>query len=254
VEEATHEWSSTLLSAITRRIPQKTIKIKPNCPWIAPELQTLIKNKDRAYKKWKRTNNLAAHGKYLKLKKRCKKEIPKAKEQNIKNSFSKVRNEAEFWKTVKYLRGSAREPLPSFCREDGTFAVSDREKAEELAKSFHSFWNRRDVAPIDIPQEPLAGEFLCDENDIFSELSNLRPNSSPGPDGLHPRILKEIALYISSSLTKLINRSLTESVFPEIWKQTNVTPVPKKTGDISTKDFRPISLTSFLQQPCCNHW
>ena len=65
-----------------------------------------------------------------------------------------------------------------------------------------------------------------------------------GPDGLHPRVLREAAAQLCVPLTILFKRSLDEGVLPEDWKRANMIPIFKK-GEISDPgNYRPISLTS----------
>ena len=67
---------------------------------------------------------------------------------------------------------------------------------------------------------------------------------SAGPDGIHPKVLKETAAQLCVPLTILFNRSLNEVLLPEDWKRVNVIPIFKK-GEISDPgNYRPISLTS----------
>ena len=49
------------------------------------------------------------------------------------------------------------------------------------------------------------------------------------------------------SLTIIFEKSLNESVLPQIWKQANVTAIYKKGDKSKPENYRPISLTSV---PC----
>src|SRR6056300_297647 len=59
-------------------------------------------------------------------------------------------------------------------------------------------------------------------------LKGLNPSKSPGPDKLHPRILKELAETLTKPVTMLFNRSLQSGNLPELWKRANVSPIFKK--------------------------
>ena len=92
-------------------------------------------------------------------------------------------------------------------------------------------------------EEPLSVVNVT--NDIvFNKLKNLKSSKSAGPDGLHPRVLREAAAQLCVPLTILFKRSLDEGLLPEDWKRANVIPIFKK-GEISDPgNYRPISLTS----------
>ena len=55
----------------------------------------------------------------------------------------------------------------------------------------------------------------------------LKYNKSPGPDGIHPRILKELSEYLLVPLRILFTRSLSEGVLPKSWKISHVIPIFK---------------------------
>lgn len=88
-------------------------------------------------------------------------------------------------------------------------------------------------------EEDLSDVPNCERRALNSELSNieisadnvckrlsaLNPNKSSGPDGFHPRILKEFAY---EPLALVFQKSLQESVLPSDWKEAQVTPLFKK--------------------------
>ena len=72
----------------------------------------------------------------------------------------------------------------------------------------------------------------------------LNPNKSPGPDQIHPRVLKEVSGPISVPLSQIFRKSLENGRLPEQWKEANVTPIFKKGSRKEPGNYRPISLTS----------
>jgi hypothetical protein len=73
--------------------------------------------------------------------------------------------------------------------------------------------------------------------------------SSCGYDEISTKILKVSALFISSPLCHIINRSLHTGVFPSRLKYSIVTPVYKKGDRYNVANYRPISiLTSFFKK------
>ena len=53
-------------------------------------------------------------------------------------------------------------------------------------------------------------------------------DKSPGPDEMHPRVLKEMAEMIVDALVIIYQTSLDSGEVPEDWKTANVTPLFKK--------------------------
>ena len=89
-------------------------------------------------------------------------------------------------------------------------------------------------------------ELNIDEKSVEKILKNLQPSKSPGPDGIHPRILKELSGTLATPLTMIFKSSLSTSCIPDIWKTANITPLFKKGDKRDTSKYRPISLTSVV--------
>ena len=71
-------------------------------------------------------------------------------------------------------------------------------------------------------------------------------DKSPGPDGMHPRVLKELAGEIANARVVIYQNSLDSGVVPTDWKTANVTPLFKKGGRQKAGNYRPVSLTSVV--------
>ena len=69
---------------------------------------------------------------------------------------------------------------------------------------------------------------------------------SAGPDGFHPRILKELSKSIMIPLCKISNKSIMEGRLPNEWKEAHITPIHKKGPKTSPGNYRPVSLTSVV--------
>ena len=81
---------------------------------------------------------------------------------------------------------------------------------------------------------------------MSKRLAALNPNKSPGPDGFHPRILKELAQELAQPLAVIFQKSLHEGVLPVDWKEAQVTPLFKKGEKDVPGNYRPVSLTSVV--------
>ena len=63
---------------------------------------------------------------------------------------------------------------------------------------------------------------------MHQALKSLNVSKSPGPDEIHPRILKELSLELSKPLTMLFNKSIHDGKIPDKWKVAEVRPIFKK--------------------------
>ena len=60
--------------------------------------------------------------------------------------------------------------------------------------------------------------------EVKEQLGNLREDKAPGPDNMHPRVLREVAEQVSEMLMDIFNRSLESGQVPEDWRVANVKP------------------------------
>ena len=74
----------------------------------------------------------------------------------------------------------------------------------------------------------------------------MQNNKSPGVDGIHPKLLKEIVEQINIPLARVFNLSLKEGVVPFEWKEANIIPLFKKGSINKSENYRPVSLTSVI--------
>ena len=77
-----------------------------------------------------------------------------------------------------------------------------------------------------------------------SRIEILNPNKASGPGGISNKMLKPVAKEISVPLSILFNRSFREGKFSELWKRSNIIPLPKKGDNSDPSSFRPVSLLS----------
>ena len=91
-------------------------------------------------------------------------------------------------------------------------------------------------------------EFSTEE--VLSALQSVNPSKTPGPDRLHPKILKECANELANSLCLIFNKSLRLGKLPSEWKQANITPVFKKGSKILLSNYRQISLLCIVSKLC----
>ena len=69
---------------------------------------------------------------------------------------------------------------------------------------------------------------MVEEDCVRDRLSNLDVHKSMGPDGMYPRVLRELADVIAEQLSIIFERSWRTGEVPEDWRKASVTPVFKK--------------------------
>ena len=80
----------------------------------------------------------------------------------------------------------------------------------------------------DRPFQDLLEDIDINMTRVRKILQELKQNKSPGPDGIHNRVLYEIRDEIAQPLTDLFRCSLDTGELPSEWKIANITPIYKK--------------------------
>jgi len=66
------------------------------------------------------------------------------------------------------------------------------------------------------------------EDEVYKTLAGLNGNKSPGPDSIHPMVLKNGAKARTNPLTELYRKSIETGTLPLDLKTANVTPIFEK--------------------------
>ena len=143
-----------------------------------------------------------------------------------------------------------REANPALKKPNGMLTDADDEKAEVLSKFFASVFT--DEPPGNWEISPPLTASIVDNleltmNDIREKLNRLDTSKSPGPDGIHPRVLFELREFILKPLLIIFQTSWETNKLPEDWKLANISVIFKKGKKSMADNYRPISLTSI----CC---
>ena len=92
-----------------------------------------------------------------------------------------------------------------------------------------------------------SGEGLISRVDIVLRLKSLDPDKSAGVDNVTQQVLKNCAEQLAGVLEIIYEKSSSEGVIPDEWREANVTPIFKKGSKLEPSNYRPVSLTSV----CC---
>ena len=152
----------------------------------------------------------------------------------------------DWWKLVNCFsknKGIEKSDIPPLKHNNSIF-YSSKDKAELLNKEFIriSTINGTDdeVPRINVVETNIHPLIITPEI-VKNAITNLDPNKAAGPDLIHNKVLIQAVNIISLPLSKLFNRSLEESKFPEEWKKANITVIFKKGDRHTCTNYRPVS-------------
>jgi hypothetical protein len=216
--------------------------------WISKDIRTKIKTKNNAY----RTSRITKHGdkrdykQFCKLRNQVRWETRKAR-GSYKATLAKEAktNPKAIFKYVN-SRLKTQGSIPDLDTQEGT-ATDDLEKAEALNQFFTSVFTQENPIVPTLDNERIINpitEVMFSPEIVKKKLEDLKPNKSPGPDGLHPRVLKELAPVLCNPLSDLMQKSMNAGELPTSWKDANITALHKKGAKNVPNNYRPVSLTS----------
>ena len=84
---------------------------------------------------------------------------------------------------------------------------------------------------------------LTSHEEIHKLINNLL-KKSPGPDGITGYLLKMSQDVIIPIFTDLFNKCMRDGVFPDVFKNAQITPLFKDGDETETNNYRHISLLS----------
>ncbi|KFQ36274.1 hypothetical protein N332_00979, partial [Mesitornis unicolor] len=87
---------------------------------------------------------------------------------------------------------------------------------------------------------------IIPEEMVSDLLHHLDIHKSMGPDGIHPRVLRELAEVLAKPLSIIYQQSWLTGEVPVDWRLANVRPIYTKGQEEDPGNYRPVSLTSVL--------
>lgn len=254
LEEAWELFETNYNEAVRESIPTTPARpAKWRKPlWMNKQTTKAIKRKYWAWQRYKLTGSRQDYERYTQRRNSVQATSNKARREIEAKVAQQVKtNPKSFWTYVRKQMNTSQGQHP-ITRSDGTIATNDEEKAEIWSTFFASVFTEEDISQIPSMPElsidaPLENINITEE-EVHTELKKLKVEKSPGPDAIHPKVLKESAEILNAPLTKIFRKSLQQGEIPCDWKLANITPIHKKGEKSNAKNYRPVSLTSVVSK------
>ena len=255
IQEMSAQCSYTYFeNTISRLVDQHVPKTRPGKRkniYMNREALRLRKKKRSLWANYSKSRDADVLSEFVKIRNMLRKMTRKLRKDFEAQIINNVKtNPKSFWRYVN-TRLKTKPGIDVIENELGHLKSSPSDKAKLLNKFFCSVFTVEDVTNMPVlPCRPFLGSTLSDvvitAQEVCSKLLNLNVTGAPGPDGLHPRILKELAHQIAPPLAQIFNACIITSSVPSEWRHAVVVPIFKKGKKQSASNYRPISLTSVV--------
>ncbi|XP_048787424.1 uncharacterized protein LOC125686903 [Lagopus muta] len=175
--------------------------------WMSKELVCKLKGKKKAHEMWKK--GLTTWEEYRNVVRACRDATRKAKARLELNLAKGIKdNKKVFFKYINSKR-KTRENVAPLLSDGGVLVTGDAEKAEILNAFFASVFSEKAPAQesetLEVSEKIWGMEDLPSvrEEVVQERLGNTNVHRSMGPDGIHPRVLRELAEMIAEPLSSL---------------------------------------------------
>ena len=124
-----------------------------------------------------------------------------------------------------------KDTISYLVKEDDSTIENNEDIATALGQFFQTTFSEEDLDYIpELPERTTSrlSEITITEQLVLSKLLHLNSNKTPGPDKVHPCLLKNCVASLCKPICYLFNQSLYTGELPADWKNANVTPIHKK--------------------------
>ena len=232
----------TLRTKLDKHFPTKAVKISTlDKKWFNPSLKSLHRKVQREFFRHRKSE------KWRDLKRKFK----KMKRKAIKCYYSKFltelkENEPGKWYRMAKRIGAIDQMNSGEISGDELEGLDNQICAEKIAQNFASVSN--EYSPINLDAlpcyRPTQKPPQVEEYEVHEKINKLKNTKSTFHIDLPNKVRKEFSVDVTPPVANIINTSLMDGEYPQLWKHEIVTPVPKVTHPKTMKDLRKISSTS----------
>ena len=250
VEESWNLLHSKLTELKDNLIPKKQTRSNLGRKNTVPKVVLdKIRNKHKAYNYYKRYKTKANYDAYARARNQVKWAIRKYNRDIELEIAKNIKSDPKRFYAYVSTKLKPKDKIANLTKPDNTLTESNHEKAEVLNSFFASVFTKENVSNIPTFNTRTPAKLLTvgiTTKQMEDKLKNLNITKSEGPDGLHPRILKELAHELAHPLKLLFDKTILQEKIPTAWKLAEVRPIFKKGDKSNPGNYRPVSLTSIV--------
>ncbi|CAJ0965692.1 unnamed protein product [Ranitomeya imitator] len=201
--------------------------------WLNKEVRQAINSKKKAFALLKQDGTIEALKNYREKNTLSKKLIKAAKKETEKHIAKESKTNPKLFFNYINSKRIKTENVGPLKNSEERMVVDDEEKANILNTFFSTVFTVENEMLGEIPrnnENPILRVTNLTQEEVRNRVNKIKIDKSPGPDGIHPRVLRE----------------LTTGSVPQDWRIANVVPIFKKGSKSEPGNYRPVSLTSIV--------
>ena len=244
--------NKTILNIMKNFVPNEEKTFRPSePPWITKSIKTCLRKHNKIYRNYKR-NGFTDEDK-IKVEE-SKSEINviilDAKEKYLQSQGAELTDPStgskKYWKILNTFLNKCKIPRIPPLFENGSFVTDCREKAtifnNYFAKQCTPFLTNSVLPTLAYHTNNRLSHFNITKEEVENILKVLNVNKAHGPDIITAQMIKLCYSEVCEPLQVIFQNILNTGIFPDQWKEANVTPVHKKKDKQTVSNYRPISL------------
>ncbi|CAB0038072.1 unnamed protein product [Trichogramma brassicae] len=259
--EDCEEAAAHIRSAIMQAYEASCLTVKPKArargmPWWTQELQRQRAEVRKALNKARFTKLDEDEVKYKELQSQYKYSIAAAQKKAWRDFCENIEGGKEAARLSRLLAGWTTSWIEAIQKPGGGQYADSEEECLQLLLDANFHRSERVGAgegPNGPPHRPTARSWevakdVLRPGTVAWVIDTFGPFKSPGTDGIFPALLQKAKELLIGPLVRVFRASIACKYIPLEWRTAKVVFIPKagRVQHVTVKDFRPISLTSFV--------
>lgn len=238
--------TNNILSLFDNHAPYITSRItKSYAPWLTGNVKFLMKERNKALSKFKKTRHPLDWEYYRQLRNFTVNAIKNEKAAYLLHHQNNY-DSKELWKAIRNL---------NIKNKQNNFIPEHLRTPDDVNNFFSSVFSPLNNCP-ETNTWYLSNKFnnnlsfsfkLATVEEVQTVISKLKSNAY-GSDGICATMIQLCAGVICKYITHIINCALETGYFPQQWKRSLINPIPKNNNPLDFCDLRPITIIPTLSK------
>ncbi|KAJ8735149.1 hypothetical protein PYW08_014399 [Mythimna loreyi] len=246
VDDKVNIFNNVVTKLYDTHAPVRRVKLKrPPAPWMNSEIQKAMRQRDRAFRKFKKNRSEDNWAFFKTARNRCNQMIRNAKRRHILHNISSS-SSADIWKFLRTLGigKPAHSDLPN------TIGLDELNCHFSTVPMLDSLTKCQTVNYLAGLTRPNITPFVftpVDSEEIKKIILSIK-SKAVGCDNISRHMILSALDQLLPAISHIVNFSLSSCMFPSLWRKAYVRPLPKVPNPSLPGHFRPISILPFLSK------